>query len=99
MDVLAKDDEAKSRSAEHKYVTGCEQNHLQLNVKKTRELVVDLRKIKVPFSIQRVTVDIVDDHKNSSVHSISELHGVKNTSGLYRKGHFLRCPGCFMGLG
>ena len=28
------------------FVTWCEQNHLQLNVTKTKELVVDLRRVR-----------------------------------------------------
>lgn len=47
------------------FVTWCEQNQ-QLNVTKTKELVVDLRRAKAPVtpvSIQEVSVDIVEDYK------------------------------------
>lgn len=47
-------------------VAWCEQNHLQLNVTMTKELIVDLRRVKTlvtPVYIQGDTVDIVEDYK------------------------------------
>lgn len=55
---------AEYRSVVGNYVTWCVQNHLLLNVTKTKELVVDLRWIRTPaVSI----VDIVQDYKYSGV--------------------------------
>ena len=48
------------------FVTCCEQNHLQLNVAKTKELVMDLRRTRTPVtpvSILRVSGGIVEDYK------------------------------------
>ena len=50
------------------FVSWCEQNHLQLTVAKTKELVGDLRKTKAPVtpvSIQGVSVDIAEDYVNN----------------------------------
>ena len=45
------------------FFTWTELNHLQLNVTKTKELIVDLRRVKTPVTpvtIQGVPVDTVD---------------------------------------
>ncbi|XP_062915829.1 uncharacterized protein LOC134352486 [Mobula hypostoma] len=63
---ISKGDEAEYRATVGNCVTWCEQNYLQLNAKKTKELVVDLRRAKVPVtpvSIQGVSVDVVEDYK------------------------------------
>ena len=47
------------------------QNHLQLNVTRTKELVVDLRRTKSPLTLvstQGVSVDILEDYKYQWVH-------------------------------
>ncbi|CAN9510708.1 unnamed protein product [Ophioblennius macclurei] len=59
-------DETEYRETVDNFVTWCEQNHLQLNVTKTKELVVDLRRNKrsaSPISIKGDTVDILEDFK------------------------------------
>lgn len=90
-------DEVEYRAAVDNFVTCCEQNHLQLNVTKTKELVVDMRRTKVPVTpvfIQGVNVDIVEDYKYLGVHIDNKLDRGKNTDALYRKGqsslYFLR---------
>ncbi|KAI4898966.1 hypothetical protein NFI96_016196 [Prochilodus magdalenae] len=79
------------------FVAWCELNHLQLNVTKTKELVVDLRRDKAqvtPISIKGVSVDTVEDYKYLGVHIDNKLDWSKNTDALYRKGqsrlYFLR---------
>ena len=53
---INKGDETKYKAVVGNVVIWCEQNHLQLNVTKTRELVVHMRKSKasmIPVSIQK----------------------------------------------
>ncbi len=47
---ISEGDEAEYRAAVDNFVTWCELNHLQLSVTKTKELVVDLRRTKVPVT-------------------------------------------------
>ncbi|KAI4873724.1 hypothetical protein NFI96_000464 [Prochilodus magdalenae] len=68
-----------------------------LNVTKTKELVVDLRRDKAqvtPISIKGVSVDTVEDYKYLGVHTDNKLDWAKNTDALYKKGqsrlYFLR---------
>ena len=59
-------EEAEYRTVVGNSVTWCEQKHLQLNMAKTKELIVDLRRAKASVtrvSIQGVCVDIVEDYK------------------------------------
>ncbi|KAL6463079.1 hypothetical protein MHYP_G00274700 [Metynnis hypsauchen] len=61
---ISRGDEDEYRATVKDFVTWCERNHLQLNVTKTKELVVDLRRDKVPVtpvSIRGVSVDTVED--------------------------------------
>ncbi len=94
---ISKGDEVEYRAVVDNFVTWCEQNHLQLNVRKTKELVVDLSRTKAPVTpvfIQGVSVDIVEDYKYLGVHIDNKLDWGKNTDALYRKGqsrlYFLR---------
>ncbi|KAI4899211.1 hypothetical protein NFI96_027262, partial [Prochilodus magdalenae] len=90
-------DEDEYRATVNDFVAWCELNHLQLNVTKTKELVVDLRRDKAqvtPISIKGVSVDTVEDYKYLGVHIDNKLDWAKNTDALYRKGqsrlYFLR---------
>lgn len=64
-------DESEYRTVVDNFVTSSEQNHLQLNVTKTKELIVDLRRAKTPVtpvSIQVVPVDTVEEYKYLGVY-------------------------------
>ena len=94
---IRKDEEAEYRDVVENFVTWCELNHLQLNVAKTKELVVDMRRTKAPVtpvSIQGVNVDIVEDYKYLGVYLDNKLDWAKNTQAVYKKGqsrlYFLR---------
>ena len=70
---------------------------MQLNVAKTKELVVDLRRAKAlvaPVSIQGHSVEVVEDYKYLGVFIDNKLNWAKNTEALYKKGqsrlYFLR---------
>ncbi|KAI4894895.1 hypothetical protein NFI96_003892 [Prochilodus magdalenae] len=94
---ISRGDEDEYRATVNDFVAWCELNHLQLNVTKTKELVVDLRRDKAqvtPISIKGVSVDTVEDYKYLGVHIDNKLDWSKNTDALYRKGqsrlYFLR---------
>ncbi|KAL1006359.1 hypothetical protein UPYG_G00071330 [Umbra pygmaea] len=82
-----------------KFVTWCDDNHLQLNVTKNKGAGSGPEKEKGettgdPVPIRGVGVDLVDDHKYLGVHIGNKLDWTKNTEVLYRKGqscfYFLR---------
>ena len=94
---ISKGDEEEYRAVVGDFVTWCEQNHLQLNVTKTKELVVDLRRAKAPVapvSIHGVQVDIVEEYKYLGVYLDHKLDWTRNTEAVYKKGlsrlYFLR---------
>ncbi|KAL7869777.1 hypothetical protein AOLI_G00137650 [Acnodon oligacanthus] len=94
---INKSDEREYRATVKDFVAWCERNHLQLNVTKTKELVVDMRRDKAPvtpLTIRGVSVDTVDDYKYLGMYIDNKLDRAKNTDALYRKGqsrlYFLR---------
>ncbi len=89
--------ETEYRTTVDNFVTWCERNHLQLNVTKAKELVVDLRMTKspmTPVSIHRVSVDMLEDYKYLGVHMNIKLDWTQNSEAVYKKGqtrlYFLR---------
>lgn len=64
-------------------------NHLQLNIRKTKELILDFsrnRKIPTPITIQGEKIEMVDSYQFLGVHINSKLDWSENTEALYRKG-------------
>ncbi|KAI4894740.1 hypothetical protein NFI96_006104 [Prochilodus magdalenae] len=85
---ISRGDEDEYRATVNDFVAWCKLNHLQLNVTKTKELVVDLRRDKAqvtPISIKGVSVDTVEDYKYLGVHIDNKLDWAKNTDALYKK--------------
>ncbi|XP_035770640.1 trace amine-associated receptor 13c-like [Neolamprologus brichardi] len=73
---ISESDESAYRAVVDSFVTWCEQNQLQLNVSKTKELIMDFRKTRkhlTPVSIQRVDVDIVEGYKYLGLHNQTNL--------------------------
>ena len=63
---IGKDDENEYRTVVGNFVTWSEWNHLQLNVTKQKELIVDLGRAKTPVTpdfIQGVPVENVEEYK------------------------------------
>ncbi|KAJ0033751.1 hypothetical protein NQD34_000858 [Periophthalmus magnuspinnatus] len=90
-------DEREYRTVVDNFVTWSEKNHLQLNVTKTKELVVDLRRTKAavtPISIHGVSVDVVEEYKYLGVYLDNKLDWSRNVDAVYKKGqsrlYFLR---------
>ncbi|KAK0148535.1 putative RNA-directed DNA polymerase from transposon BS [Merluccius polli] len=89
--------EAEYRDLVDRFVKWCGENHLQLNVAKTREMVVDFRRNKTlpsPVSIGGTDVDMVDKYKYLAVTLDNKLDWYDNTEAIYKKGlsqlYFLR---------
>ncbi|KAF7645675.1 hypothetical protein LDENG_00200380 [Lucifuga dentata] len=79
------------------FVVWCNQNHMQLNVTKTKEMVVDFRRTKTPItpvSIGGEKVELVQSYKYLGVYLDSRLDWSVNTEAIYRKSqsrlYFLR---------
>lgn len=71
------------------FVEWCGNNHLQLNVTKTKELVIDFRRKKTqltPLCISGGNVEIVDSYKYLGVYIDNKLNWTKNMEALYRTG-------------
>jgi hypothetical protein len=89
--------EEEYRSTISDFVLWCEQNHLQLNISKTKEMVVDFRRTKAQLTavpIQGMDVEMVGSYKFLGVHMDNRLEWAGNTGALYKKGqsrlYFLR---------
>ncbi|KAI3364622.1 hypothetical protein L3Q82_011403 [Scortum barcoo] len=92
---ISRGQEEEYRSVVDRFVEWCGLNHLQLNVTKTKELVVDFRRQRTrlnSFTIRGTEVDIVDSYKYLGVHLDNKLDWTTNTDAIYKKGqsHFLR---------
>ena len=79
------------------FVLWCKDNFLNLNVKKTKEMVIDFRRnnsIPDPLVIANEQVERVNEYKYLGVIIDNKLTGSANTSKLYKKCkqriHFLR---------
>ena len=79
------------------FVKWCGENHLQLNVVKTKEMVVDFRGNKpllIPVCIGGTDIGIVDSYKYLGVVLDNKLEWTTKTETVYKKGlsrlYFLR---------
>jgi len=94
---ISRGQESEDRSVVDSFVEWCGLNNLQLNITKTKELVVDFRKQRThpkPVSIRGTEVDIVEEYKYLGVYIDNKMDKTKNTEALYNKGqsrlYFLR---------
>lgn len=63
------------------FVMRCEQNHLEINVTKIEEMIVDFRRSRkpvTPVSMQGVDVKIVKDYKYLRAHSDKKMKLMRN---------------------
>uniref|UniRef100_A0A3B1IEK6 Reverse transcriptase domain-containing protein n=1 Tax=Astyanax mexicanus TaxID=7994 RepID=A0A3B1IEK6_ASTMX len=68
----------------------CRENNLCINVKKTKEMIVDFRRgqhAHLPLHIGGSAVEVVDSYRYLGVHLTSNLTWSNNTSTLVRKAH------------
>ncbi len=94
---ISEDDEEEYRDVVGSFVCWSEENHLRLNITKTKELVIDFwrnRKPPTPITIQGEEVEIVDSYKYLGVYINNKLDWKNNTDAVYRKSqsrlYFLR---------
>ena len=88
--LISGEDERTCRKEVEVLETWCLQNNLDLNVQKTKELVVDFRKNKspvVPLMIGGQEVEMVDTFKFLGTTISSSLTWEDNTSAVVKKAH------------
>jgi hypothetical protein len=95
--LISNDDERAYREEVGQLVGWCSSNNLELNVTKTKEMVIDFRKVKAPLSplvINGECVEQVDSFKFLGTVISSDLSWDKNTEPIVKKCqqrlHFLR---------
>ncbi|KAK0137544.1 Serine protease inhibitor A3L [Merluccius polli] len=96
MGKIDNDELAYREEVEH-LVGWCTENNLDLNVKKTKEVIIDFRKKRpthTPLYIDGAAVETVETIKFLGVHISSDLSWTQHTSSLAKKAlqrmHFLR---------
>ncbi|XP_076827475.1 uncharacterized protein LOC143474082 [Brachyhypopomus gauderio] len=95
--LIRKNDEAAYREEVQRLTDWCGVNNLSLNVDKTKEMVVDIRRMRCdhsPLNIDDSTVEIVKSNKFLGVHLADDLTWSCNTSSITKKAqqrlYFLR---------
>ncbi|KAI3363043.1 hypothetical protein L3Q82_011705 [Scortum barcoo] len=89
---IANNDESDYRQEVEQLEGWCRQNNLCINVKKTKEMIVDFRRgrhLPSPLYIGGTAVEVVSSFRYLGVHISDDLTWSKNTSCLIRKAHQL----------
>lgn len=80
---ITDDNEEEYRTLVENFVRWCDTNHLQLNIGKTKELVVDFRRRRksspTPITIRGEEVEVVDNYKFLGVHLNNKLDWSNNS--------------------
>ena len=82
------DNEVDYRTEVQNLVEWCSQNNLELNVQKTKEVIVDFRKNPgniIPLTINNSEVEIVDSFKYLGVHISSDFKWETNVDSIVKK--------------
>ncbi|XP_078001064.1 uncharacterized protein LOC144453614 [Glandiceps talaboti] len=85
---LIKNDETSYRNEVNSIITWCSENNLELNVKKTKEIIVDFRRNPsdiVPLVINNSEVEIVQYFKFLGVYLSADLKWEINTDHIVKK--------------
>ncbi len=95
--LISNRDETNYRSEVSRLAGWCRDNNLSLNVEKTKEIVVDFRRVHslhAPLTINGATVERVSSTKFLGVHITEDLSWTNNTAALAKKAqqrlYFLR---------
>ncbi|KAL0149801.1 hypothetical protein M9458_054849 [Cirrhinus mrigala] len=95
--LISNNDETIYRSEVSRLARWCSDNNLSLNVEKTKEIVVDFRRVHTqhaPLSINGASVERVNSTKFLGVHITENLSWANNTTALAKKSqqrlYFLR---------
>ncbi|KAI3352584.1 hypothetical protein L3Q82_005516 [Scortum barcoo] len=89
--LISDNDESHYRAEVEHLATWCADNNLLLNTNKTKELIVDFRKVKRethdPIHINGMAVERVSSFKFLGIHISENLSWTANTSSLIKKAH------------
>ncbi|KAI3374329.1 hypothetical protein L3Q82_005958 [Scortum barcoo] len=89
--LISDNDESHYRAEVEHLATWCADNNLLLNTSKTKELIVDFRKVKRethdPIHINGMAVECVSSFKFLGTHISENLSWTANTSSLIKKAH------------
>ncbi len=95
--LISNRDETNYRSEVSRLAGWCSDNNLSLNVEKTKEIIVDFRRVHTqhaPLTINGATVERVSSTKFLGVHITEDLSWTNNTAALAKKAqqrlYFLR---------
>ncbi|KAI4879858.1 hypothetical protein NFI96_004003 [Prochilodus magdalenae] len=95
--LITKNNETAYREEVQRLMDWCRTNNLSLNVDKTKEMVVDFRRVRgdhAPLNINGSAVEIVQSTKFLGVHIMENLTWSLNTSSIAKKAqqrlYFLR---------
>ncbi len=86
--LISNRDETNYRSEVSRLAGWCSDNNLSLNVEKTKEIVVDFRRVHTqhaPLTINGATVERVSSTKFLGVHITEDLSWTNNTAALAKK--------------
>ena len=86
--------EAEYRELLEHCVTCCRNNHLSLNVSKTKEMIVDFRRHRVQsdaVSIMGEEVEVAEEYKHLGVHLDNRPDWRLNSEAVYKKGQSRLC--------
>ncbi|KAK7907688.1 hypothetical protein WMY93_016300 [Mugilogobius chulae] len=81
-------EEEEYRSLVQKFEGWCQQNKLQLNISKTKEMVLDFRRAPPssrPITIQNAEVEVVSSYKYLGLQMDDKLNWSKNMECVYKK--------------
>uniref|UniRef100_A0A8C6NVM8 Reverse transcriptase domain-containing protein n=1 Tax=Nothobranchius furzeri TaxID=105023 RepID=A0A8C6NVM8_NOTFU len=81
--------EAEYRELVESFVAWCGNNHLTLNVNKTKEMILDFRRNRVESNTVSIMeeVEVVEEYKYIGVHLDNRLDWRKNSQAVYKKRH------------
>ncbi len=86
--LISNRDETNYRSEVSRLAGWCRDNNLSLNVEKTKEIVVDFRRVHAqhaPLTINGATVERASSTKFLGVHITEDLSWTNNTAALAKK--------------
>ncbi len=88
--LITDNDETAHREEVSTLTKWCQENHLSLNIDKTKELVVDFRRQSrehTPITIDKTPVERVNSFKFLSVHITEDLTWSAHTDAVLKKAH------------
>ncbi len=88
--LITDNDETAYRAEVSTLTKWCQENHLSLNIDKTKELVVDFRRQSrehTPITIDKTPVERVNGFKFLSVHITEDLTWSAHTDAVLKKSH------------